>query len=205
MSKGKKASKIFSRVMDGILGAVLALLLIFTTITIVQKYTSSSIVGYRMLWVQTPSMEEAIPSESYILVKDATADDVEVGDIIVFVSEDPTVPQGSTVTHRIIAINEDGTFKSKGDNNPIEDKVSVKRENVRYEYVRNLPVLSLFGKLYASPAGYGVSLGVVIIVFGIIIAMERKNANELNDKDVNRLVEEEVKRLEEEAKNNKIL
>ena len=205
MSKGKKAKRIFSRVMDGILGAILVLLLLFTTITIVQKYTSKSIIGYRMLWVQTPSMEKAIPSESYILVKDATADDVNVGDIVVFISDDPTVPKGSTVTHRIIAVNADGTFKSKGDNNPIEDQCPVKRENVCYKHVRNLPVLSLFGKLYTSPYGYGVTMGVVIIVFGIIIAMEKRNSKDLTDKDVDKLVAEEVKRLEEEAKNNNLL
>ena len=205
MSKGKKSRKIFSRVMDGILGAILVLLLLFTTITIVQKYTSKSIIGYRMLWVETPSMEKAIPSESYILVKDASASDVKVEDIVVFISDDPTVPKNSTVTHRVIAINEDGTFTTKGDNNPIADLYTVKPENICYKYVRNLPVLSLFGKLYSTPYGYGVSMGVVIIVFGIIIAMEKKNAKELSDKDVDKLVAEEVKRLEEEAKNNKLL
>ena len=204
MSKGKKVRKIFSRVMDVILGAILVLLLAFTTITIIQKKTDKSIVGYRMLWVQTPSMETAIPSESYILVKEATADDVKVGDIVVFISDDPTVPKDSTVTHRVVSINDDGTFKTKGDNNPIDDVYPVKRENIRYEHVTNLPVLSLFGKLYSTPYGYGVSMGVIIIVFGVILAMEKKNSKELSDKQFNDLVAEEVKRLEEEAKNKKL-
>ena len=205
MSKGKKAKRIFSRVMDGILGAILVLLLLFTTITLVQKYTTNSIIGYRMLWVQTPSMEKAIPSESYILVKDAKADDVKVGDIVVFISDDPTVPKNSTVTHRVIDINADGSFKTKGDNNPIPDTYAVKRENVCYKHVSNLPVLSLFGKLYTSPYGYGVTMGVIIIVFGVIIAMEKKNSKDLTDKEVENLVAEEVKRLEEEAKHNNLL
>lgn len=204
MSKGKKIKKVFSRIIDVILGAIFILLMAFTTITIVQKYTNSSIVGYRILWVVTESMEDTIPAESYILVKDATAEDIKEQDIAIFVSLDPKVPEGATVTHRIIKDNGNGTFTSKGDHNPFEDEYKVPYDNIRAKHVRNLPVLSIFGKLYTSPAGYGVTMGVIVIMFAVIIAMEKRNSKDLSDKDMDKLVAEEVKRLEEEAKKNKI-
>ena len=38
------------------------------------------------------------------------------------------------VTHRIVAVNDDGTFETKGDANPAEDRVTVRAERIVGKY-----------------------------------------------------------------------
>ena len=59
-----------------------------------------SIAGYEVLRVITPSMEPELPLDTLILIKDVDKDDLKEGDIITFISDDPSV-KGFYVTHRI--------------------------------------------------------------------------------------------------------
>lgn len=68
--------------------------------------------GYQPYMVVSASMQQSFPVGSLIFVKDASPEDIRVGDPITFVS-------GSlTITHRVVAIdNENRVFTTKGDNN----------------------------------------------------------------------------------------
>lgn len=75
--------------------------------------------GGRWLDVKTPSMGQAAPVGTLLLIEPfASSDHVTVGDIIAF--HPPTSPK-ETYAHRVVAIDTDGTIHTRGDNNGIDD------------------------------------------------------------------------------------
>ena len=96
----------------------------------------ASIFGYRVMWVRTPSMEPAIMTGDFVLVKTATERDVDVGDIVVYRKTDSRGrPSHYRIIHRITELTEDGNFILKGDNNPSPDKLEVTPDQVEYKAV----------------------------------------------------------------------
>ena len=109
--------------------------------------------GYAVLWVKTDSMEPFIPAQSYVLMEKVDPYKVKVKDVILFVSEDPTI-YGQLNTHQVVAVqDEPRVFTTKGVNNIKEDKAPVPAENVRARYVCSLPLLSVVGRLMTKPIG----------------------------------------------------
>ncbi|MCQ2413608.1 MAG: signal peptidase I [Clostridia bacterium] len=149
------------------------------------KLTGNNVLPMQMVWVLTDSMEDTIPARSYILIKKADASEVKEGDVITFVSSDPSI-RSLNNTHRVIAVNTDGTFVTKGDHNPGADLYPVQPENVVGIYVRNMPVLTFFGRMFASSAGFILFLFFILGSFALSIA--------------NRLKEEKKKEFEEKVK-----
>ncbi len=86
------------------------------------------------LIVLTESMDPEIKSGDLIISKKAKASEVKVGDVITFF--DPEGNGSSVVTHRVIKIETDSEtgvitgFRTQGDNNDIEDRLSVPPENL---------------------------------------------------------------------------
>ena len=80
-------------------------------------YTSSTLHGF--------SMYPTIKSGESILYTDATVDDLEPGDIVVFTD----FVSGERVCHRIVEIK-DGRAKSKGDNNRFRDRGFISNKNL---------------------------------------------------------------------------
>ena len=96
--------------------------------------------GYKLVYIESGSMEPAIKSRSFIMLKEAGYDEVDEGDIITF-----ETPKGY-VTHRLIGVDEEkrqsGSRKyliTKGDANNIADMERLNPDNIRGIYV------SLFG------------------------------------------------------------
>lgn len=63
--------------------------------------------------VESNSMVPAFSKGDILILQGATAEQMKVGDIIVFSPPSHTTP----VVHRIVAINPDGSFQTKGDAN----------------------------------------------------------------------------------------
>ena len=119
---------------------------------------------HAILWVKTQSMEPVIPERSYILIKKAAAEDVKVGDVIVFRSDDPALG-GAYNTHRVIEIVGDNEeFMVQGDNNFLPDKYNARAENIVGIYTRNLPALTVFGRVLQTPMGVIISVTMIFLV-----------------------------------------
>jgi len=122
--------------------------------------------GYAAVWIQSGSMEDTIPTDSYILVKRTTAAEVEVGDVIMFYSDDPKL-NGGFNTHRVKRIIGDHEkFITQGDNketNPGEDIYPAEGKNVVGRYVRNMPVLTMIGRLFRTTLGLVLLFAVTLI------------------------------------------
>jgi signal peptidase len=95
-------------------------------------------------------MEPAFTSGDCIIVRETEQKEIAVGDIITFVSGDPSL-QGGFNTHRIIDIATDHTdgnavYYTKGDKNNWEDEYTVLYEDIVGKYVYTLP----FGEQISS-------------------------------------------------------
>lgn len=197
--KKKPIKKIVSDVIFSLFMTFFGLVILFS---ILQKTVGFAVGGVRLVWVLSPSMEPTIPQQSYVAVRDCKAEDVQVNDIIMFISDDPKI-KGKNNTHRVVEILANGEFVTKGDNNLTEDKYHVRPENVVAKYDRNLPFLTFFGRLYASPAGIVLTVGLIVGLIGAWFAIdinERKKASKQEYMD--KLVKEEVARLEKERKSS---
>lgn len=134
-SKGKK-------IVNTIINVILVLAIILAALCTYTSYVSTSgngvpsIFGVRILSIQTDSMYPELKSGDMIFdsaVKDAET--LEVGDIITYW----TVIDGERVlnTHRITEIYDGGgyrIFQTKGDNNTIEDSLTVHESEVVGKY-----------------------------------------------------------------------
>lgn len=105
------------------------------------------IFGYRVLQVISDSMKPTIEDETCIVIKKVDAEDIEVGDIITFVSEAADI-KGYLNTHRVYEIVTDEEtgevqYITKGDAYDQPDLYPVDYEQIAGEYVGEMP----FGRL----------------------------------------------------------
>lgn len=71
--------------------------------------------GFSTFIITGRSMEPAIPVGSVTIVQSVSLATVQVGDIVTFSHA------GRVVTHRLVAMELDGTFRTKGDANEVAD------------------------------------------------------------------------------------
>ncbi len=103
----------------------------------------AKIAGYNEYVVLSGSMEPTIMTGAlaFVNTKDTV---VSEGDVIAFTidKEDADTSYDSkatTVTHRIVAVNADGTYTTKGDNNESEDTKHINQSQVIGKYCFNIP------------------------------------------------------------------
>ena len=125
-------------VIGTVLCVVLVPILIVNCILIVKSYTSKEVPdvgGYLPLIVLTDSMYPVIESGDLIICHTAEPEEIQVGDVIAFF--DPAGNGSSIVTHRVTEVTEEG-WRTKGDNNNAEDRLTVRQEDLvaRYDGTR---------------------------------------------------------------------
>lgn len=202
MSKPLKKKSIFSIVVDVIFSLFMVFMGVIVVNSIVEKSSGKSMFGSHIVWVYTGSMEPTIHEQSYIYTKDVKPEDIVESDIITFIVEDPDSPiNGKLNTHRVIRIVGDDYY-TKGDANPAEDGVPTHSKNIVAKYERNLPVLTFFKRLYQTPAGYVITMVLIVGLLTLWFAIDHKEkVKKEKREEFDKLVQEEVKRLEQEAKN----
>ena len=148
----QKKLKIFGKTLFYIIFVAVFLLVIGMMIS---KFSNRVFfLGNRaILWVVTDSIEEEIPTQSYIQIRKSDASQVKVGDVITFYSDDPVL-QGHLNTHRVVEIADDGkAFITKGDNNVTCDKYPAKADSVVGIYEKNMPLMTKVGRIFQSKIG----------------------------------------------------
>lgn len=194
----KKIKRIFKRASDALLSLVILALTLTIALSVYSKVTGNRVFQTSVLWVLTDSMEDAIPARSYILVKAVDPRDIQVGDIITFYSRDPAIA-GSLNSHRVVEILGDHEeFRTKGDNNLAADAYTVPASDVVARYVRNLPALTVFGRLFATTGGLIVTLLLILVSCGAWLVLQLMgNAKREKDAEIQRRIAEEVRRLQQ--------
>lgn len=158
---------VMNRILSMIRNVAFVVVILFVCFII---YTMSqgntvSIAGYRVLRVLTSSMEPTIVGNTCIITKEVDVDELKVGDIITFISEDPAI-YGYYNTHRIHEIVEENgeeKFVTKGDNSYEVDPYTVSKDNVVGIYVKELPGGRLIGKAFVALSDNKVYFLVIII------------------------------------------
>lgn len=163
--------------------------------------------GKTAMWVKTGSMEPEIPARSYILIERADTENIKVGDVIVFYSDDPSI-YGKLNAHRVTEIIDGGKrFATKGDNNPGPDKYYARADKVIGVYRKNLKLLSYLGRFFLTPLGITITiifvLAMVVPIYlpDILSAINNKKKQEITDKKqakIDELVRAEVEKLMQE-------
>lgn len=197
----------------GVIGmAVLILLVLLAVATSVLGKLSNRPVfwfGHSILWVETGSMEPTIPTRSYILVSSAEHRAIAEGDVITFVCRDTTsAVHGQLITHRVIGQVADG-YRTCGDNSS-PDPWIVANGDVVSVYVKNLPILTACGRIFASPIG-------LILIFAVFFGScaffyipdliravgGERGAARAKEKLLEERVKEEVEKLREQDRSEK--
>jgi len=159
---------------------ILIAAIIFTAYVMIcaARHKAVDVFGKSVLKVVTGSMEPSINVGEYIVVEKVDRSALKNGDIISFYSEQTDI-YGMLVTHRIVDIQEDGTFITKGDANPIEDSVAVKPDRIVGKYTGKARFF-IWVNSFASPRKLLMIL-VIIPVFAIFI-YELKSLAKLSKK-----------------------
>ncbi|SEK64008.1 signal peptidase I [Ruminococcus albus] len=147
---------------------ILIAAIIFTAYVMIcaARHKAVDVFGKSVLKVVTGSMEPSINVGEYIVVEKTDTRSLHKGDIISFYSEQTDI-YGMLVTHRIVDIQEDGTFITKGDANTIEDSVAVKPGRIVGKYTGKARFF-IWVNSFASPKKLLMIL-VIIPVFAVFI------------------------------------
>lgn len=168
-----------------IVGAVLCVvlgLLLLCNLTIIIKGTINpekppSVLGITPMVVLSGSMSGTqdghIETGDLIFVGSVSADELEVGDVIAYMSG------GSAVTHRITAMDtdEEGAlqFTTKGDANNAEDTDPVTETQLVGRYLGRLPKVGDFALFLQQPLGMLLFIGVPLLAFVIYDILRRQH------------------------------
>lgn len=105
--------------------------------------TLPPILGVRLYAVTSGSMEPAIPVGAAVYVTPVKKEKLKEGDVITF----SLGTEGTTATHRIIRITEEGGFETKGDANEEPDAKAVRVEQIQGRVCTVIPYLGYAGIL----------------------------------------------------------
>ena len=126
-----------------------------------------SVFGIKTYVVLSGSMEPSLKIGDLIIIRSCTKEDIQIGDIISFEVEN------KIITHRIIDII-DGKYKTKGDNNNVEDDNIVEIDKIKGKLVFSF---SKIGKLIIIQNKFYINI--IFIVIFIMLIYEIKNKNKL--------------------------
>lgn len=152
-----KISKIIQNLITVIL-ALAALLIIISLFPVTGNY--------KILVVQSGSMEPAIKTGSVVIVK--PADNYQTNDVITFAGKDG----GKSTTHRIVKIeteNGETHFVTKGDANNTEDNNKVTADKIIGKVLFSIPYAGYAVAAAKEPLGFAL---LVIVPAGLIIIEE---------------------------------
>ncbi len=206
MEKEKKAGRVLRALSNAILILFVLLLLLAFFAGMIRK-KPLFLFGYTYLYVETGSMENTIPTGSFILVQRVDGKEVAAGDIITFVCPDETsAVYGRLITHRVVGVSENG-YRTKGDHVlATEDPFTVKPTDVVARYVRNLPFLSTVGRLFSSCFGLALIFSafffcvcsLVLPELNRKLRAETSAAEKEKEAEMARRIGEEVEKLKKE-------
>lgn len=105
-------------------------------------------LGYNRTYIESLPFSNGFSIGDMPIVKGC--DSYKVGDIIVY-----DAGQSAPIIHRIIKINSDGSYQTKGDNNPSQNsyELSVKKDQIYGKVIFIIPKLGYFKVLVSRAVG----------------------------------------------------
>ena len=138
---------------------ILCLILIFFILLNIFSMNNKSLFGFRIYRVISGSMQPALQIGDVIIVKKST--NYAERDII-------TYSNGlTTITHRIIAINNDEVI-TKGDANEVDDK-PINKEQIVGKFFFRISNFSLFSIILSENVIYLIMIFLLVLIFLLVI------------------------------------
>ena len=193
-----------------VLIAVAVIIALVVVVTSKLSGMPTFIFGKTVLWVETGSMEPAIPAQSYVLMRKTDGKNLSKGDVITYICRDETQAVfGKLITHRIVDITVGG-YITAGDAAVGSDKLTVSCEDVVAVYEKNLPVLTFFGRIFSGWVGFALLAVLFFITVSVYFADIVKTVSGEDDEtirqqkqqEIQRRIDEEVARLMQQKEQN---
>ena len=138
---------------------ILCLILIFFILLNIFSMNNKSLFGFRIYRVISGSMQPALQIGDVIIVK--KSNNYSERDII-------TYSNGlTTITHRIIAINNDEVI-TKGDANEVDDK-PINKEQIIGKFFFRISNFSLFSIILSKNVIYLIMIFLLVLIFLLVI------------------------------------
>lgn len=147
------------------IGSGLSTAVVIVAVSMALLLAGARVLGLQVYTVLSGSMEPNYHVGSIIYVKEVDPTALQVGDAISFMISDNTV-----ATHRIVEVLPDENnpsvirFRTKGDNNDIEDTNPVHCNNVLGKVVGTIPLLGYVSDFVQNPPGTYITLGAAAIL-----------------------------------------
>ena len=194
------------KVVGIVINVILWLFVVFAALTTVVVFTGTSnngvgnLFGYMPFSIQTQSMEPTIKAGDVVIGKEVDFNTLKEGDIITYWT---TVDEQKILnTHRITKVISNGkgsvpSFKTKGDNNQIEDEYTVAAVDIVAKYNSKISGLGKAVDFLETQKGFFICIVLPLILFflyqlyhfiKVIVTVKQENAG-LSKED-----EEELKK-----------
>lgn len=194
------------KVVGIVINVILWLFVVFAALTTVVVFTGTSnngvgnLFGYMPFSIQTQSMEPTIKAGDVVIGKEVDFNTLKEGDIITYWT---TVDEQKILnTHRITKVISNGkgsvpSFKTKGDNNQIEDEYTVAAADIVAKYNSKISGLGKAVDLLETQKGFFICIVLPLILFflyklyhfiKVLVTVKQENAG-LSKED-----EEELKK-----------
>jgi len=157
-----------------VINVILWLFVVFAALTTVVVFTGTSnngvgnLFGYMPFSIQTQSMEPTIKAGDVVIGKEVDFNTLKEGDIITYWT---TVDEQKILnTHRITKVISNGkgsvpSFKTKGDNNQIEDEYTVAAADIVAKYNSKISGLGKAVDLLETQKGFFICIVLPLILF----------------------------------------
>lgn len=200
MPQNKKKSRIVT-IISAFICVILSVILLSNLIIIVKGALNPerppSAFGVTSMIVLSGSMSGDAPDHievgDLIITKSVDPETLKVGDVITYMEQGTTA-----VTHRIIGVNDDGSFKTKGDANNAEDREPVLPERIVGKYIFRIPKLGDIAMFAQTPFGMMVFIGIPLLAY-ILLDMAVRSKQNKRKKKADEQAKEEADKLKEEV------
>ena len=135
--------------------------------------------GWNLETVLTGSMEPTLPVGSIIAVQPVEPSVVKAGDVITFA----TGGNPPLTTHRVVAVNPDSTFTTKGDANEEADIAPVDDGRLVGRVSFYIPLAGYAADALKRPLGWGMAMAIVVLVWALGELMSGNKSKTENDTD----------------------
>ena len=162
------------KVVGIVINVILWLFVVFAALTTVVVFTGTSnngvgnLFGYMPFSIQTQSMEPTIKAGDVVIGKEVDFNTLKEGDIITYWT---TVDEQKILnTHKITKVISNGkgsvpSFKTKGDNNQIEDEYTVAAADIVAKYNSKISGLGKAVDLLETQKGFFICIVLPLILF----------------------------------------
>ena len=148
---------------------------------------------YNAYIIVSQSMTPVIKVNDAIITKRVEGKEINVGDVVTYLSENPEYP-GIMITHRVIEKNQvDGEYYyvTKGDYNQVSDPLTVKESQVYGKVVMRIPKIGFIQVILSNYIGW-VALIVVpalaLVSYDIVKLFEKIKNHKRSERRKNKIV-----------------